>query len=383
MVRSEPHILDGLPKPLRQPVDLDRAAGHRPNAFCLSQYPAVALKYSRNPHGLTCYAEECRRALNLAERRILELVGASPEEAYVIWCTNGTTALNLALRGIELPERASLAIDIGGHHALVNTARSLGRKVNGFLLDDSGAFPQAVSSDCALVGLSLVNNESGLVWNGFRGAIPAETVLLVDGCQAFGKHPIPWNSAHIDLLVLSGRKIGAPASSACLVCRKGVPLNRSLIVGGGQQRGLLSGTVDTVNALLFAAVAEDACGNMGESFERVSALNRQLREGLARLGGGRWPVFSPEGASPYILYFAIPNYQGALVARLLAAEHGILVGTGSACTAESNETSALLKARGVSDDTARSAIRVSLSTESTADDIDALLNALPTLLKEY
>lgn len=383
MVRNVPHILDELPKPLRTPIDLDRAAGHIPNAFCLSQYPKIAAQYSRNPHGLTCYAEECRRALNLAERCILELVGASTQEAYVIWCPNGTTALNLALRGIELPEEASLAIDIGGHHALVNTAATLGRKVSGFLLDDSGAFPQAMPSGCSLVGLSMVNNETGLVWNGSREAIPSDAILLVDGCQAFGKHPIPWNSAHIDLLALSGRKIGAPASSACLVCRKGVALKRALVVGGGQQRGLLSGTVDTVGALLFAAVAEEACENMDASLEKVAALNKRLREGILRLGGGHWPLFSPEGASPYILYFAIPNYQGALVARLLAAEHGILVGTGSACTAESNETSALLKARGISDALARSAIRVSLSTETTDGDIDALLTALPTLLKGY
>ncbi|MCQ2396154.1 MAG: aminotransferase class V-fold PLP-dependent enzyme [Lentisphaeria bacterium] len=372
-----------MPKTLRVPIDLDRAAGHVPNAFCMAMYPNVAAKYSRNPHGLTCYAEECRRALNMAERRILELVGTSPEEAFVIWCPNGTTALNLALRGIELPDASPLAIDIGGHHALVNTARSLGREVDGFLLDDGGAIAQRLPSECALVGLSMVNNETGVVWNGARDAMPSKAVLLVDACQCFGKHPIPWNLAHIDLLVLSGRKIGAPASSACLVCRKGVPLKTALVVGGGQQRGLLSGTVDTVNALLFAAVAEEACGNMDAALERVGALNKRLREGLVRLGCGKWPFFSPESASPYILYFAIPNYQGALVARLLAAEHGILVGTGSACTAESNETSALLKAKGVPDAQARSAIRVSLSPESTADDIDALLAALPQVLKDY
>lgn len=381
-MRPTSHILDELPEPLKSPIDLDRAAGHAPNAFCQEAYYTILSRFSRNPHGLTCYAEECRRALAIAERRILELVGASPEDAYVIWCPNGTTALNLALRGVELPQDSTIAVDLGGHHALVNTARSLGRTVHGFVLDDDGALPIDISAEASLVGLSLVNNESGVIWNGSRRGIPDRSVLLVDGCQAFGKHPIPWTAAHIDLLVLSGRKIGAPASSACLVCRKGLSL-RPLVTGGGQQRGVLSGTVDTVNALLFAAVAEEACRNMAVSLEHVTGLNRRLRDGLQRLGNGAWVIFSPTSASPYILYFAIPGYQGALVARLLASEHAILIGTGSACAAESNETSALLKIKGISEDLARSAIRVSLAPETTPDDIDAFLNALPTVLKGY
>ncbi len=380
-------LLDELPLRLPEPVDLDRAAGHAPSALCRQQYSALAERYSRNPHGLTCYAEENRRALKLAERAILQAAGAREQDTAVVWCANGTEALNLALQGFDFGvQKGSLAWDRGGHKALTATAKSLGVPLRGFLLDDQRRISFSQEDGGApppsLAALSLVNNESGVLWDGDRAGLPGGCRVLLDACQGFGKHPLPWERARVDLMVLSSRKVGGPATGAALLHRRDLKL-KSLLTGGGQQEGLLSGTVDVVSCLLFAAVAQQVCQKAEASLAHVTVLNRQLREGLQRLGKGAWPFFSPENASPYILSFAIPGYQGALIARLLAAHHHILVGSGSACNAESNETSPLLQARGVPDDLARAALRVSLAPESTPAEITAFLDALAQVLREY
>ncbi len=381
-------LLDELPPRLPEPIDLDRAAGHAPSAFCREHYASLAERYSRNPHGLTCYAEENRRALKLAERAILQAVGAREQDTALVWCANGTEALNLALRGFDFSAQpGALAWDRGGHKALTATAKALGVPLHGFLLDDQGRIqfsPGEGGSTPAptLAALSLVNNETGVLWDGDRSMLPAGCRVLLDACQAFGKHPLPWERAHVDMMILSSRKVGGPATGAALLYRRDLKL-KGLLTGGGQQEGLLSGTVDVVSCLLFAATAQQACQKAQESLAHVTALNRQLREGLQRLGKGAWILFSPETASPYILYFAIPGHQGALVARLLAAHHQILVGSGSACNAESGETSPLLRARGVPDDLARAALRISLAPETTTGEITAFLEALATVIREY
>ena len=378
-----PSRLGNPSTPLPTPVNLDQAAGHAVKEIYLKKYEELSRRFPYNPHGLTCYAEECRRALNLAKRTIMRLAGASETDTALVWCANGTEALNLALRGFPFDSPDDLlAIDLGGHHALTETARALPQHRHDFLLDDGGAINSPLPAETRLTAISLVNNETGVIWNGDRTRLPKNTRLLVDACQAFGKTPIPWEEAHIDLLVLSSRKLGGPATGACLLYRRDLRLN-PLLTGGGQQQGLLSGTLDTVSCMLFADAAEDACANATSALAHVTALNRRLREGLRCLGNGTWPLFSPEDASPYILYFAIPGYQGALVARLLAADHHILVGTGSACTAESGATSALLQAKGIPDDLARSAIRVSFAPENTIDDVNRFLQALPQVLKNY
>ena len=350
-----------------------------------SEYPALARQYGWNPHGLTCYAEDARRALLDAERRLLALCGTTPSEAGVVWCATGTEAANLALRGFPWKTAdAPIALDLGAHPAVRETVQAMrSHPICGFLVQPDGAvrFTGTPSTTApALAALSLVNNETGVVWNGDRDAFPLDCTIVLDACQAFGRHPLPWRAA--DLLILSSRKLGGPATGAALVYRKNLKIS-PIIIGGGQQNGLRSGTLDTVSILLFVEAAEMACRDREEKLQKVSLLNQQLRVGLARLGKGGWPIFSPETASPYICYFAIPGYEGAIVARALAEKYGIIIGTGSACSAESNHTSPLLKALNVPDDLARCALRVSFSSHTTPDDLDCLLEVLPKVLEEY
>lgn len=347
-----------------------------------AEYPVLVPLYGLNPHGLTCYAEDVRRAILDAERRLLALCGTTPSEASVIWCASGTEAANIALRGFPWKRAdAPLAIDLGAHPALRETARALAsHPIQGFLVEDTGEMTPPPPASSVLVALSQVNNETGVIWNGERTSLPPDCAVLLDACQAFGKHPLRWPSA--DLMLLSSRKVGGPATGAALVYRKGLRL-RPVITGGGQQGGVRAGTLDAVSILLFVRAAEMACSRQEKALARASALNHELRAAIDHLGHGRWPVFSPPDASPYICYFAIPGFEGAIIARTLAEQCGILIGTGSACSAESRRASALLKARGIPEDLARSALRVSFHAHTTPAELRAFLTALPEVLKGY
>ena len=232
-----------------------------------------------------------------------------------------------------------------------------------------------------------MNNETGAVHDLVRlrqwmvGGAP-KAALMVDAIQSFGKMDIPWRAARIDLLAVSGRKIGGPPSVGALVRRRGVQL-QPLFFGGGQQDGLRPGTVDVVGVLEFVEAAALACGERASEWTRVTGLNRRLREGLATLGRTCQPqCHSPEDASPYILSVAFPGCEGEVLARLVELEN-VIVGTGSACSARSGKSSHVLAAMGVPAPVSRSTLRVSFGPSTTEHDIDRLMCALRTALAKY
>ncbi len=363
--------------PLRH--NLDHAAGGPPRPEIAAIYPDLCARYGVNPHGITCYAEEARRALIAAEEELLATLQIRTTEAFVLWCATGTEALNFALRGIYNANHCTSVIyDKSSHPALAKTAQSLPNAIP-FTLDGNGhaLLPANLPAGPHVVALPLVNNENGTQWDGGRNALPPGALLVADGCQALGKEEIPWEEAHIDLLAVSGRKIGGP-SAAALVCRRGVPL-KPLLTGGGQQQGLRAGTVDVAAAVMLARAATMAVQEQAAAHAKATALKAQLLKGLRP----EWPVFSSPKASPFITFFALPNYDGAVVARILAQEHGILVGTGSACAAEHGDPSPTLAALHVPEATARGALRVSFGPHSSSEDVDAFLSALPQVLASW
>ena len=203
----------------------------------------------------------------------------------------------------------------------------------------------------------------------------------MDAIQSLSRVPIPWWEAAIDLLVVSGRKIGGPAGVGALVRRRSVELN-PLFFGGGQQGALRPGTIDAVGILEFVRAAEIACSTMEESNKHVAELNASLREQIEdRVCPG--PVWiSPPQASPYIVSFSFPGYEGAVLMRILA-DRGIIVGTGSACSAESGKPSHVVRAMGLGDEVARGMLRVSFCRTNTRQDVDTFSQALADVLRDY
>jgi cysteine desulfurase len=208
-----------------------------------------------------------------------------------------------------------------------------------------------------------------------------EAVLVVDAAQSFGRHRLPWRTAGIDALVLSARKIGGPAGVAALVIRRGLRLE-PILYGGGQQGNLRPGTLDAVGIVEMARASRLVCAGRVAESARIAALNRFLRERLNAWTKPALRILSPPEASPWILTFAVPGYEGAILMRMLA-EKGILVATGSACSAESGKTSHVLRAMGVPEGLARCVLRVSFGRHTTQEHLERLLIGLRTALDTY
>ena len=342
------------------PVFFDEAASALPHPRLAEWFAQLCGEIPYNPHGGTKYAEISRRRILSAEERILRILGA--DNAFIIWTSGVTEALNLALNSL-----GKLTLNEGSHPALAEPATLLPKPEN-----------QSRNSFAS----SHIESETGRVHDliALRKKI-GDDLLLVDGAQSFCKIDIPWRSASIDMLALSSRKIGGPASIGALVVKKGIAI-KPLMFGGGQQNALRPGTLDALGISLFAEVACDRAAHLAENYRKITALNQQLWSILDE-SGLRYTRISPDNAYPGIAMFALPGYEGAVIVRILAEHEGILLSSGTACTAEAGRPSDNLIHAAGSEQMARSAIRVSLSHTNTTAEIQQLVAALKRTLQNY
>ena len=337
-------------------VYLDHAAATPVRPDLLAEHAELCARFVANPHGTTRQSEVCRRAVAEAERRLLGALGIDWREAQVIWTSGGTEADNLACLGVLRRRATTVLVDAAAHAAMLEPCRE--------------------------AAVCQVNNETGAVADllALRAALDAgrsRALLAVDAIQALGKIAIPWRAARLDLVALSARKIGGLAGVGALVVRRGVEL-QPLFVGGGQQRGLRPGTVDVVGVTEFSLAAERVVAAQAAHMARCCQLAERVRTALA----GEVSFLSPDAGVPQILALSLPGYEGAVLMRLLA-EQDVVVGAGSACHAESPETSHVLRAMGCDEATARGQLRVSFGPDSTLAEVDRFVAALRDVRRNY
>jgi len=376
---------------------VDHAAGTPVLPSVAGLHVRLCRQHYSNPHAGNVVSEQSRRAIANAEARLLSLLDIPREDADVFWTSGGTEADNLAILGFlrQAPVGSTCAVDSGAHPAVLESACQAERegypridlkldRMGNVLLDSLG--PAANSSQVKLVAVCHVNNETGAIQDlaqprrTMRVCMPQAT-FMVDAIQAFGKQSIPWFEAEIDLVTVSGHKIGGPTDVGAVVKRRDVVLC-PLLFGGGQQHAIRPGTLNTVGILEFVAAAEHCCGQCRIAWEHVSELNNMLRHELNTTFDGRFIIISPVNASPYILCFTVPGHEGAVLVRLLA-EKKVIAGAGSACSAESRKPSHVLTALGFNPRDARGALRVSFSADSTRNDVIVFVNALREVLEQY
>lgn len=375
-------------------LNLDHAAATDVLPEVLAAHADLCRNHVANPHGTTRYGEASRRAIVRAERDLLGCLRIPEEEARVIWTSGGTEAVNQSVLGSsEFVAKSGVLVDPAAHPAMLEPCRVLEHeteaKMTPFALSSTGelVLPEcAPTPACRLAAVCHVNNETGAVADltalrRWLDRFCPDARLAVDAVQTFGKLPVPWRQGRIDLLALSARKLGGPTGVGALVVRRGVEVG-PLLHGGGQQRGLRAGTLDTVGIVEFVMAAQIRCARAAQELEHAGRLHAEVRRRLATWDGPA-PVFlSPDDVSPWILCLAFPGYEGALVMRLLA-ERDVLVGTGSACSAESAKTSHVLAAMGVGDKVARAALRVSFGSSSTTDDVGIFIDALRSVFADW
>ncbi|MGI4893886.1 MAG: cysteine desulfurase family protein [Janthinobacterium lividum] len=371
-------------------IYLDHAATSPPRREVLEAVWPYLTQVTGNPSSAHEAGRAARSALDSARSAIAEVLGARPGE--VVFTGGGTEADNLAVTGISTadPRGRHVVVSAIEHPAVLETAMALRQQgfrvdvvgVDEFGIVDLDALERLVTDDTTLVSVMYANNEIGTVQplREISAITRAHGVVLhTDAVQAAGHLSLDVDDLGVDALSASAHKFGGLRGAGFLHLRGSVAL-QPVLHGGGQERGRRSGTVDVASAVGTAValrLAED--GRTAETL-RVSALRDELLDGVldavpaARLTGHRVHRL------PHHASFCFPGVGGETVLAELE-QFGVVVSSGSACSADSDDASHVLLATGMSPDLARTAVRFSLGPSTSAADVDEVLRVLPTALR--
>lgn len=356
---------------------LDHAAGSPlvgPALTAMAEVWALA----GNPSSLHASGRALRRHLEQARESVAADLGAHPTE--VVFCSGGTEANNLALLGAARTD-GEVLVSAVEHPSISEAHRLLGDRVRVLPVDadgrvDPAGVGAAIGPATRLVSVMWVNNETGAVQPVAEVAAAARAAGVwchSDAVQAAGHLPVDFAAAGLDLLSVSGHKVGGPVGIGALLVRRGVTPAPSGF-GGGQEARLRSGTVPTALAVGFAAALHDAVTRRDAEAARLATLAERLITGLAAIPGARVNTTTP--ASPAIVNVTIRHTRADDLLLMLDAA-GIDCSTGSACTAGVHQPSEVLLAMGRSLADASASLRFSFGPQTTAEDIDAVLAVLP------
>lgn len=338
-----------------------------------------------NPSSRHEYGRAARAAVDAARAEVAAAVGAHPTE--VVLTSGGSEANNLFIKGAAATMKSGLvAISAIEHPCVRETARSLESQswryaeiaVDGRGRIEPDAYRAALAARPAIVSVMLANNETGAIQDvaGLaEAARPTRAWFHTDAVQAVGKVDVDFralNARGVHALTVSAHKLGGPKGAGALVVDKRVEL-LPLIHGGGQERGLRSGTENVPAIVGFGAACRLAVEAKSAVAARLLALRDVLEKGLAEQGA---TIFSL-GAErlPNTVYFSLPGIDGeTLVGKLDRA--GFAVASGAACSSAKPEPSHVLMAMGVEPALARGAVRVSLGRETTGQQVEDFLRAL-------
>ncbi len=362
---------------------LDNSATTKPCEAAVQAAVQAMTDVFGNPSSLHRHGFAAMQLLESARAAVAKPLSAEPGEIY--FTPSGTAANNTAIFGAVRKNRrrgnkiVTTAFEHPSVEKCMERLESEGFTVVRLIPDKKGIitaeqFAEVIDEKTILVSLMAVNNEVGSVlpFTEIASVIrrkKAPALLHVDAVQGFLKLPIIPKKYDIDLLSVSAHKVHGLKGAGALYMRKGVQLP-PYILGGGQENGLCSGT-QAMPAIAAFAAAVKACGDVRENLETTELLNGRLREKLAGVQG--ITVHSPESALPYILNISLEGIPSQVSVNFLSGE-GVYVSAGSACS--KGHRSPVLTAMGLSAEEIDSAIRLSLSRETTENEIDSCVRAL-------
>lgn len=321
------------------------------------------------------YGRQARAAVDEARARVAAAVGAHATE--VVFTSGGSEANNLFLKGAAAAMKPALvAVSSVEHPCVREPARQLQRggwTMREIAVDAQGRIDledwrSMLAERPRLVSVMLANNETGVLQDIATLAAQARAAgawFHTDAVQALGKIEVDFRALGVHGMTLSAHKIGGPLGAGALVIDKRVEL-APLIAGGGQERGLRSGTENVAAIVGFGVACERALGRLADEAPRLTALRDEVEQALAALGARIFSAGAPR--LPNTVFFAVPDIDGeTLVGRLDRA--GFACASGSACSSANPEPSHTLLAMGVEPGVARGAVRVSLGRDTVADDV--------------
>ncbi len=372
---------------------LDHAATTPMLAEALDAYVAAARELG-NPSSLHAAGRGARRLVEESRERIAAVLGARPSE--VVFTSGGTESDNLATKGIHYarrdadPRRTRVVASSVEHHAVLDSVDWLGAHeaaaISWLPVDGRGAVDPAAlaeiiaehGDELSVISVQWANNEVGTVQpvpELAALAAAAGVPFHTDAVQAVGQVPVDFAASGASALTVSGHKLGGPVGVGALLLGRDVAAT-PLLHGGGQERDVRSGTLDTPGVVAFAVAVEAAVKGQQDHAARIAALRDDL---VARVRAAVPDAVlngDPVRRLPANAHFSFPGCEGDALLLLLDAQ-GIACSTGSACSAGVAQPSHVLVGMGADHDRARSSLRFTLGHTSTEADVDALLTALP------
>jgi cysteine desulfurase len=377
---------------MRQPVYLDHAATTPVRSEVVeAMAPFFGARFG-NPSSVHRWGREARTALDEARERLARTLGARVDE--VIFTSCGTEADNLAVLGAwraTRQERPAVVTTPIEHKAVLAVAHRVaveGGEERLVDVDANGIVEQVsydakVDSRAGVVSVMWVNNEIGVVQPVPQLAALAKergAVFHTDAVQAFGKVPINLAELPVDMLTISGHKIGAPKGIGALFVRRGTRLE-PLMHGGDQDRGRRPGTENVAFAVGLAKAAELAVEEREAEVQRLSELRERLERALLE----RIPDAVVHGRAapraPHILNVSVAGTDSESLLMALDLQ-GVACSAGSACQSGSVSPSHVLSAMGVRPEIATSAIRMSLGSLTTDEGITRVAELFPALIQK-
>ena len=333
------------------------------------------------------FGRGARQAIDHAREQVANAVGAHPSQ--VIFTAGGTEADNLAICGMSATRPdGQIAMSAIEHPAVTRPAfamRARGHRVAVIAVDHVGQIEKnhldaILEKPTALLSVMLANNETGVIQDIAGIAETAKrhgAFMHTDAVQGLGKIKLDFSALNVHAMSLSAHKINGPQGAGALVLDKRVDI-QPLLHGGGQEKGLRSGTENVAAIVGFGA----ACTLIKQELVQRTGMVRQLRDqleiGLKNLGA---EIFGNKVERiPNTSFFAFPEIEGETLVMALDRK-GFAIASGSACSSDSTEPSHVLLAMGVQPELARGAVRVSFGVGNSLKQLAAFLQVLQNELQ--
>ena len=355
-----------------------------------------------NPSSLSRLGREAKEAINEARKVVGKCLNAAmpvnekndyaPGE--ILFTGGGSQADNLAIRGFmhgpSSKGRKHIITSKIEHHAVLYTCEALekeGYRVTYLNVDKEGhvdleQLKNELSEDTALVSVMAANNEIGTIQPLKQISELAHSVgakFHTDAVQAVGHMHIDVQEMGIDMLSLAGHKFRGPRGTGVLYVKNGIQLE-PLVYGGGQERGLVSGTENTAGFIGLAAAMQDACEHLDEKMGYVKKLTDKLVKGIMENIPYSHYTGDPVNRLPGTASFVFEAIEGeGLILRLDNA--GVCGSTGSACSTGSLDPSHVLMAIGLPHEIAHGSLRLTLGEQNTEEDVDYVIETVTDVVK--
>ena len=373
-------------------VYLDNSATTRCSERAKDLMVKLLMEDYGNPSSLHMKGVEAENYIKEAKKKIAKTLKA--EEKEILFTSGGTESNNMALIGTALANRRAgnhiitTSIEHASVSATVAYLEELGFRVTYLGVDENGIISldelrDAVCEDTILVSMMMVNNEIGAV-EPIEEAVKVireknpKTLIHVDAIQAYGKYRIFPKKMGIDLLSVSGHKIHAPKGTGFLYIKDKTKI-KPLIYGGGQQKGLRSGTENVPGVAALGAAAEEIYEDFDAKIDHMYELKTRFIEGVQNIEGVTVNGKTGRDSAPQIVSVSIDGVRSEVMLHTLE-DKKIYVSAGSACSSNKPSVSHTLTSIGLKKNLLDSTIRFSFSVHTTEEEIDYAISVMADVI---